>query len=615
MCENYFEILKPYLLATFFLFFLTQNSFGQEPNEINSRLRNLLQNSERYEAQNLDSALIFANRALKLSQLTGDQRLILECMQRRAVCFYKKGELAMSLTVYDTILKLSDKNDWHLEAIKVSLDIGNVYLDFGKLYDLEEDTLRSGESYRKAVKYYKNAQGHAVLLNDSIWIAKCFQNIASAYFHLALDDKAYSNYKKSGAIFLKYNYQEDYFNILSNLAVVSSYLGYSDSSRIFLEQARVYYQETNNIRGLTVTNYNLAEGFKTKQEWKRALPLLIEADSLVRELQDVSLGASIKESLASVYFEIKDYRKAYENQNLYFSRKSLLTSKELKKDTEIIDYAHEARILKGKVEVQKLRTTIAIYVSSSLLILFITIFFWRQLVNRRNKQLREEQNQKKLKELEIQSMENLLEVRDTERKRIAEDLHDRLGNTLTATRMMFEASGNGEVKVAPQTQKAYKLLDKAIAETRHIAYNMLSGVLTKFGLEAALEDLKTTVQEVSDLQVILSFDNLNERLNAELELNIYRIIQELVSNTLKYAHADCLVVSIKREEDNVRVVVKDDGEGFDSAIVSKGMGLKNIDTRVKKFSGKWSCDSLKGRGTKTVINFTLHETTDQNFNS
>lgn len=209
-----------------------------------------------------------------------------------------------------------------------------------------------------------------------------------------------------------------------------------------------------------------------------------------------------------------------------------------------------------------------------------------------------------LKDQELKSINSMLAGQEKERHRIAEDLHDKLGSTLVAAKLHFNAIKSSLNENNEQYKKAISLIDQAVDDTRNIAHNMLSGVLTKFGLVAALNDLKETVEGTGQIKMTVMTNKLDERLNGEIELNLYRIIQELVSNILKHAEASEIIVQLNRHRSELSLTVEDDGLGFNlKAVRSKrvGSGLMNVESRVGKMDGELHIDSGKENGTTISI--------------
>lgn len=222
----------------------------------------------------------------------------------------------------------------------------------------------------------------------------------------------------------------------------------------------------------------------------------------------------------------------------------------------------------------------------------------KQLLAIQDKNIETQKVASLLKEQELIALNSMIEGQEKERKRIAEDLHDRLGSTLSAVKMYMDVLAEEN----PKYTKVNAIVDKAVNDTRQIAHNMLSGVLAKFGLLAALQDLKETIEASNQFMINLRSIQFDQRLESEIELHIYRIIQELVSNTLKHAQAAVVDIELRKSgNQNLTITYQDDGKGFESSSIHAGMGLKNIESRLKKINGNWTIDSSPMRGVKVII--------------
>jgi signal transduction histidine kinase len=208
-----------------------------------------------------------------------------------------------------------------------------------------------------------------------------------------------------------------------------------------------------------------------------------------------------------------------------------------------------------------------------------------------------------LQSQELKSVEAMLSGQDKERKRIAQDLHDRLGSILSATKMYFESVLPEKLLSSEKGEKACNLLDQAIDQTRLISYDLTSGVLSKFGFAAALEDLKQTVEGSGSIKMLLNLSNNSQRFTADTEINLYRIVQEAVSNILKHAEATEIKIRLNLSENQYLLSIEDNGKGFDTSVAQTGMGLQNMLARTGKFKGDYSIKSEPGNGTHIHITF------------
>ena len=221
--------------------------------------------------------------------------------------------------------------------------------------------------------------------------------------------------------------------------------------------------------------------------------------------------------------------------------------------------------------------------------------------------------EKLLKDQELKSIRNILDIQDKERKRIAQDLHDRLGSMLSMVKLHFQKTSINIEKLKLNNQEEYnkanKLLDEACNEVRKIAHNLNSGILKNFGLVASIEELKATLINTGEYEVELVTHQFDERLSFDYEVAIDRIIREIVSNILKHAEATEISFQLLRKKDVLHISVEDNGKGFDPKKISSstGMGLKNIRSRLLPYKGDLTIDSVIGRGTSVFIELPLNK--------
>ncbi len=218
------------------------------------------------------------------------------------------------------------------------------------------------------------------------------------------------------------------------------------------------------------------------------------------------------------------------------------------------------------------------------------------------------------KHMQQKIIESVIEGENRERKRIAHELHDGLGQYLVAANMNLE-SIKKDIRQLPekreqQFQTGLSLLKNALSETRSIAYNLMPKTIAEYGLVMAVKNLIQNLQKSSD--IIFHFDYNKEELNLkdQAEINIYRIIQELLSNAVR--HADCSTISTKLQvnHNSVKLIIEDDGKGaqLEEKHGNKGLGLRSIKTRVSNLQGTLDIKSQPGEGMTATINIPHLET-------
>ena len=156
-------------------------------------------------------------------------------------------------------------------------------------------------------------------------------------------------------------------------------------------------------------------------------------------------------------------------------------------------------------------------------------------------------------------------------------------------------------------ERSLDMIDTSIKELRRVAYNMMPEMLTKFGLDEALKEYCNNINTTRLLIVKYQSMGMEKRMDSSVEIIIYRIVQELLNNTIKHAGATDAFIQLIREGNRLNIVVEDNGKGFDTSAPenNKGAGLLNIRSRVDYLKGQLDIHSGPGRGTLVNIEFNL----------
>ena len=198
----------------------------------------------------------------------------------------------------------------------------------------------------------------------------------------------------------------------------------------------------------------------------------------------------------------------------------------------------------------------------------------------------------------------IVETQEKERNRIAIDMHDELGPLLSAVKLQVGSIRDSESSRMNATlMDTQDLLDEAISQIRQIIRDLVPRNIDQKGLTGSLEDMKHYFETFTPIKVNLSLDGFKERFSLQSEINIYRIIQEVVNNAVKHAGAALVNVSLKTNEHQLKIEVSDTGKGFNTDTTSEGSGRKNIETRIRLNKGEYELKSSPGAGTAYFISF------------
>ena len=224
---------------------------------------------------------------------------------------------------------------------------------------------------------------------------------------------------------------------------------------------------------------------------------------------------------------------------------------------------------------------------------------------------KEEIAQQKIIELEsshkIENLESMVLGQEAERTRIAQDLHDSLGGSLSTLKLQYDALqiDHNDLSKDNSYNKIMGMIDDACTEVRDIARNLKPIALEKLGLTAALKDLINRYSIKDELEISLHTHQVDGILSKEAKLHVYRIIQELLNNALKHAEASEIQVQLNKLDEELFIMVEDNGNGFDLERAKQGLGLGNLQSRVNVLRGDMEIDSSQDRGTSVTVHIPI----------
>lgn len=208
----------------------------------------------------------------------------------------------------------------------------------------------------------------------------------------------------------------------------------------------------------------------------------------------------------------------------------------------------------------------------------------------------------------------ILEGQEEERKRIAMDIHDGIGQMLTSLKFQIESIDLRDTdKAAEKIREIGQLTREIIREVRKVTFNLKPTVLGDFGLQAGLNVFIQEIGKLTDVKLVFETEGTIGRLPQKTENNIFRIIQEAINNAIKYSGANTIYIYMKQSEHELVITVKDEGKGFDPAKVEtrnmnieSGRGFFNMYERTEYINGNLVIDSVPGKGTTVTLSVPLH---------
>jgi len=374
-------------------------------------------------------------------------------------------------------------------------------------------------------------------------------------------------------------------------------------------------EKLNDDFGMITTCNNIASTYLTLKNADKALEYISKSYEIAKKLNSKRKLKSVYFLTSQVYQEKQDYKKSLEYYKKFnmikdsiFTEESARSMAEMqtkyeteKKEQELLLKSEEAKNQRNRNKIQ-----LFLFIGLVLSISFISIFlFYRFKQRQKAKLLLEKTRQEKLR------YKAVIESEQKERKRVAQELHDGLGQLLSTTKMNIAGLDEAILNSDNEDKEMYKnsilLIDEAVVEVRNISHNLMPGALIKFGLLSALKDLVKKVNTAGKLKLDFVYDENLGKLSETSEIAIYRIVQEVLNNTIKHSGANSARIEFKRKEKKLFIEISDNGKGMDISKIdeSKGIGWKNIYSRVDILNGNIKIISEKGKGTKLFIDLEI----------
>ncbi len=452
-------------------------------------------------------------------------------------------------------------------------------------------------------------------------------------FNLSSQTKLYNEKEnqlqnESNRLFLKY---DSIFNFYNKGKLSSIY--YFDKANNIIRQnplkAKFYYQKS--IDDIDSSNFFRANKFRVLLNFARVASLTENFQNGINFLHRSSKYININDSLrylynqkaflADMHSKVKNYDSAYFyarqvrflGYKRNFQQHSTIISK-TKVQIETIEKEQENSELRAKREQDKL----ILFIGGAFFILAAFIVFLslknskkKRLLAEQQKELEKQKNLTLLKEQEINTINAMVTGQEKERVRIAEDLHDNIGSVLATLKLHFEnLKINREKKHFNQDElyeKTEKLIDETYLKVRNIAHAKNAGVIANQGLLVAVKIMAEKISAANQLKIDIIDFGLEQRLDTNTEITLFRIIQELTTNIIKHAEAKEATINISQFDDTINIIIEDNGKGFDpkTTTTKSGMGLHSIQKRIEHLNGTFQIDSSSKSGTSIIINIPL----------
>lgn len=543
-----------------------------------------------YRHEPVDQVIYSIDSALKFVPNIAHDTLLVQFYILKGQCYVKKAQFSKALDDFTRAVKIAHARNDHANQTGALISIGWAYMENGK--PTEAISFFNEVLRLNPLPDYSN---RALLLCN---IASCYNTI--------LDFKKAVAYALQGiATARKKQSNTDLANGLNILARSYYQQGKMNKAIPFLKEAAEVRKKVADPSMLASDYIELADVYSKNNQPELAISWAKKAETICLENAITLKLVDTYETLASAYEKTGNYAKAFSYSQKLLAEKDSLSDDHYSQafaqmQVQFETQKKEAENLKLKKENLEARLSVSnqqrwlIILASSVLLLLASTFYVTKLIKSRYAtklavmQLAEQKRQ----------IRAVMEAEEKERKRIAGELHDGVGQMLAAASLQLNKVRAGRVSI----DKVDELILQTGKEVRNLSHQVTPELLLHHGLVHVLEQEVDRLNEAQDQTVFTLFTHTEQdELNELISLTIYRCFQELCSNILKHAKAGEVSIVLNLLTNAVELMVEDDGNGFISEGVASGLGLKNMQSRISLFDGEFSIDSTPGRGTTVIV--------------
>lgn len=555
-----------------------------------------------------DNAILLYNKSLKMAKIHGEGELEAKSYLNLGVSYQFSGDYDLALEnqlfAHDLSKELSRK------------DLAKLLNNIGVIYRFQKKHERAKEIYLKSYKLKEE-------LKDSLGMAATLMNLGMVYVNIKDKEKMAIQYIKRS---------QNLYQLLGRpdqVATCNTALG-----QIFLTQnnipeakeayikAWMYFEKNVTQRYSPATLLGLGEIALRESNYKAAeiyMGQALELSNKFGNKEDTRTLlfelSKIKDTLGKKGEAYKTLKEAYVINDTLNQITRLKAMEEMQAKFDVKEKVNELKVSELKLNEQTRQRNIFLYGAIGLALFTLTIFFFLKNKIRTNKKIAEQGEaiqKQKITELQqnnkLLALNSMIEGQEAERLRIAKDLHDSLGGLLSTVKNHFTTIQKEieQIEKLDLTKKTNALIDEACIEVRRISHNMMPHALSLSGLQGAIEDLGEQLNE-QGYQTTIEISSTLKKIDETKKVTIYRLVQELISNIRKHANAKTILIQLLTHQNEISLIIEDDGVGFDyeKVIAKGGMGLNSINSRVEFLDGKIDWDSQTDKGTTVIINIPI----------
>ncbi len=571
-----------------------------------------------YFASEMDSSLLYLNKAEKWSEMLPDPLIKAMILITQSGVYKKTGDVSNAVFLSLKANKLLDDIDTtrldEKDYIKVKGQRLTLLNSLGNLYNQLED-------YYQAMNYYEEALAEAEDLKNYANMAVILENKGDLLIKMKRPGEAVAIIKQALRIKRKENMPLRFIGTSHlNLGIALAEIEQNDASEKHLDSAYGIFHQTRFARGIMQTLTHRGKLFNKLNLYEKSLHESRKAQAMALEMNDWEYLSISSKALYEAYKNLGRHDKALTYHEKYMAyRDSVFNDKNVRKISRMeMQFSFDKEKARQAVLMEKRKNQRnQLLAGSSVLVIMLlgSFVFFRKRIKYQKTIASQQLSLQKQKIIELQqknkliALQGMIEGQEAERLRIAKDLHDGLGGLLSSVKAHYSRvkEKHQSLKTSPEAKKTEHLIEEAYAEVRRVSHNMMPHALNLSGLTGAIDDLCIQLRQ-QNYQVTFESHKINEeKISPTKKIILYRIVQEAVTNIRKHAEARNILIQLIGNDNELSLIIEDDGIGFDydEAVKLKGAGIQNINSRVAFLDGTIHWHSRPGKGTNITVNIPL----------
>lgn len=550
-----------------------------------------------------DSAMLYYKMALPIARSLQETITEASILNNIGLLHWNFGNLDSAVFYYLESARV-------FEITNTKIGLANTYNNIGLVYhDLKQ--------YRKSIDYTFLSISYRQILEDLYGLGAALGNLANTYEQMEMLDS--SQYYLDSSINIKTKINDNYglgLAYMNKGMLMSKLNNLPEAEKMYFKSIQLKTKSDDQL-GLSMNYYGLANIYNKQSKFPKAL-------EFAEKSLDISIKLNAKKRIEAAYIVFSGI---YENMGnfkdaLIFNKKAdslraliqqedineQVAQAEQKYQSEKKDRTIQALEQEKQIEILEKEKAFAerkTYLVGGIFAVLAVLGIW-YLVRAKEKNQQKIKLERAIKEQQLEQFGAVILAEEMERKRIAQELHDGLGQILSTARLNVSCLEDAQIEDI-EDRKSLKigleLIDDACSEVRNISHNMMPNALIKRGFIEALRELVVKINAAHKIHVTFEGDFQNT-LSESLEVAIYRILQEITNNILKHSQAENLQIGVSQNQNQLHIKIEEDGKGFNPEEVmqnSTGIGWKNIQARLQMLKAKMEVKSEVGAGSLVEI--------------